>query len=290
MWIIIWVIQSFLNSVWMILTKKVLENKKVWNNIQTLFSRTNHFIIIILLFTFWFFDFNISNWWFSNKDILLLLIATSWLYLTYPLRRTAYANEKISTLQPFSMLFQVFPIIIWFIFIASERANFLTFIFALLASFVAILPNIDLKTFKISKYSLMVLFSSIIKSFQLFATVYFLTKLDPVNFYLLETIIIIIFSLLLLIIKKEFYQFKLINKKYLKLLTSANTVAVWSIIMVLTMYSSLWVVATSLLSLLYIFFVFTLWYIFLWEKPSKKDIIVTILISICIFLWLYFKN
>ncbi len=290
MWIIIWVIQSFLNSIWMILTKKVLENKKVWNNIQTLFSRTNHFIIIVLLFSFWFFDFNISSWTFSNKDILLLLIATTWLYLTYPLRRTAYANEKISTLQPFSMLFQVFPIIIWFIFIASERANFLTFIFALLASMVAILPNIDFKTFKINKYSLMVLLSSIIKSFQLFATVYFLTKLDPVNFYLLETIIIIIFSLLLLIIKKEIYQFKLLNKKYLKLLTSANTVAVWSIIMVLTMYSSLWVVATSLLSLLYIFFVFTLWYIFLWEKPSKKDIITTILISICIFFGLYFKN
>ena len=290
MWIIIWVIQSFLNSIWMILTKKVLENKKVWNNLQTLFSRTNHFIIIILLFTFWFFDFNMSNWTFSNKDILLLLIATTWLYLTYPLRRTAYANEKISTLQPFSMLFQVFPIIIWFIFIASERANFLTFVFALLASMVAILPNIDFKTFKINKYSLMVLLSSIIKSFQLFATVYFLTKLDPVNFYLLETIIIIIFSFLLLLIKKEFYQFKLLNKKYLKLLTSANTVAVWSIIMVLTMYSSLWVVATSLLSLLYIFFVFSLWYIFLWEKPSKKDIITTILISICIFLGLYFKN
>lgn len=290
MWIIIWIIQSFLNSIWMILTKKVLENKKVWNNIQTLFSRTNHFIIIILLFLFWFFDFNITSGGFSNKDILLLLIATSWLYLTYPLRRTAYANEKISTLQPFSMLFQVFPIIIWFIFIASERANFLTFIFALLASMVAVLPNIDFKTFKINKYSLMVLISSIIKSFQLFATVYFLTKLDAVNFYLLETIIIILFSLVLLIIKKEFYQVKLINKKYVKLLTAANTVAVWSIIMVLTMYSSLWVVATSLLSLLYIFFVFSLSYIFLWEKPTKKDTIITILISICIFLWLFFKN
>jgi uncharacterized membrane protein len=155
---------------------------------------------------------------------------------------------------------------------------------------IAILPNIDFKTLRISKYSLMVLLSSIIKSFHLFATVYFLTKLDPVNFYLIETILIIIFSIILLFIKKEYYQFKLLDKKYIKLLISANTVVVWSIIMVLTMYTSLWIVSTSLLSLLYIFFVFTLWYAFLWEKPSKKEIIVTILISICIFLWLYLKN
>ncbi len=290
MWIILWIIQSFLNSLGMILTKKVLENKAVWNNIQTLFSRFNHLIIMLIIIWFWFFDFKLNDSWFTKFDILLLFIATIWLYITYPLRRIAYANEKISTLQPFAMLFQVFPIIIGFIFIASERANFITFIFALLASFIVIIPNIDLKTFKINKYSLMVLSSSIIKSFQLFATVYFLTKLDAVNFYLLETILIIAFSIILLIIKKELNQFKLLTKKYIKLLAIANSVSVVSIIIVLTMYTSLWIIATSLLWLLYIFFVFALGYVFLWEKPTKKDIIITILISICITIWLFFKN
>jgi len=99
------------------------------------------------------------------------------------------------------MLFQVFPVIIGFIFIASERINVLTFIFAILASFIVILPNINFKTFKLNKYSLMVLISSIIKSFHVFATVYFLTKLNAVNFYLIETILIIIFSLVLIVIK-----------------------------------------------------------------------------------------
>lgn len=290
MWIILWIIQSFLNSVGMILTKKVLENKAVGNNIQTLFSRFNHLIILLLVIFLGFFDFKLNNSWFTYTDIALLLIATTWLYITYPLRRIAYANEKISTLQPFAMLFQVFPVIIGFIFIASERANFITFIFALIASFIVIIPNIDLKTFKINKYSLMVLTSSIIKSFQLFATVYFLSKLDAVNFYLLESIIIIIFSVILLIIKREFNQFKLLTKKYIRLLTIANSVSVVSIVLVLTMYTNLWIIATSLLGLLYILFVFSLWYIFLWEKPTKKDIIITILISICITIWLFFKN
>jgi len=290
MWIILWIIQSFLNSVGMILTKKVLENKAVGNNIQTLFSRFNHLIILLLVISLGFFDFKLNNSWFTYTDIVLLLVATTWLYITYPLRRIAYANEKISTLQPFAMLFQVFPVIIGFIFIASERANLITFIFALIASFIVIIPNIDLKTFKINKYSLMVLTSSIIKSFQLFATVYFLSKLDAVNFYLLESIIIIIFSVILLIIKREFNQFKLLTKKYVRLLTIANSVSVVSIVLVLTMYTNLWIIATSLLGLLYILFVFSLWYVFLWEKPTKKDIIITILISICITIWLFFKN
>jgi hypothetical protein len=62
------------------------------------------------------------------------------------------------------MLFQVFPVILGFIFIATERANLITFLSALTASFIVIIPNIDWKNFKMNKYSLMVLASSTIKS------------------------------------------------------------------------------------------------------------------------------
>gem|GEM_PF-1005982 len=116
------------------------------------------------------------------------------------------------------MLFQVFPIIIGFLFISTERENIITFIFALIASFIVIISNINIKNFKINKYSLMVLISSIIKSFQIFATLYFLTKLNPANFYLLESLLIIIISISLMFFKNEFSQIKIIEKKYLKLL------------------------------------------------------------------------
>lgn len=289
MWLILWVIQALLNSIWMILTKKVVENKKVWNNIQTLFSRFNHLIILLLIINLWFFNFDINSSTFWFLDILLLIFATISLYITYPLRRIAYANEKISTLQPFAMLFQVFPVIIGFIFIATERANFITFLFAILASFIVIIPNIDYKTFKINKFSLMVLISSIIRSFHVFATVYFLTKLNAVNFYLLETILIILFSIFLILLKWEFKEFKLLDKKYIKLLTTANTISVWSVLIALTMYTTIWIIATSLLSLLYLVFVYILSYFILWEKPSKKDIIISTLVSICVALWMFFK-
>ncbi len=45
-WLILWIIQSFLNALGIILTKKVVENKRVWNNLQTLLNRWYHFLII----------------------------------------------------------------------------------------------------------------------------------------------------------------------------------------------------------------------------------------------------
>ena len=289
-WVILWVIQSFLNATGMILTKKVVENKKVWNNLQTLFSRFYHFLIIWLLFLIWFFDYNITSAWLTYKDYLLWFISTILLYITYPLRRIAYANEKVSVLQPYAMLFQVFPVIIWFIFIVSERANVVTFLTAIIASAIVIWTSIDYKKFKFNKYALMVLISSIIKSFQVFATLYFLTKLNPTSFYFTESILIIFFSLFLMFYNKEFWEFKLLKKGYIKLLFSTNTIVVTSIILALTMYSSLWVVLTSLLSLLYLAFIYILGYFILWEKPSKKDILVTLAVACCIIIWVLAKN
>ncbi len=288
--LILWILQAFFNASWMVLTKKVVENKIVWNNLQTFFSRSYHLIILSILFLFWVFNYNQTQANLENIDYFLLLLGSIWIYITYPLRRIAYANEKVSVLQPYAMLFQIFPVIIGFIFIASERANIITFLSALLASIVVIAINIDYKTFKFNKYSLMVLFSSIIKSFQIFVVIHLLTKLNPASFYFMESIIILFFSILLMILQKDLSQIKLLTKKYMKLLMFTNTVVITSILFALTMYSSLWVVLTSLLSLLYLVFIYTLSYFILKEIPKKKDVLVTIFISLCIIVWVIFKS
>ena len=273
----------------MILTKKVVENKKIWNNLQTFFNRFYHFLIIWLLFSLWLFDYNYTEANMNLNDFLLLTVATLWLYITYPLRRTAYANEKVSTLQPYAMLFQVFPIIIWFIFIATERANLITFISAIIASLVVIWASIDYNKFKFNKYSLMVLISSTIKSFQVFSVLYFLTKFNPASYYFIETIVVLSISILIISFKKEFSEVKLLTKKYIKLLMFTNSIVIISILLALTMYSTLWIVLTSLLNLLYLAFVYILGYFILKEIPSKKDILVTLFVSVCIIIWVIFK-
>jgi len=289
-WIIMWIVQSIFWALWMVISKLALENKLIWNNLQTLFSRTAHFSIIWVIFVMWFMDNNFSEVHLSSLEWSLFVLSAIALYFTYFLRRAAYANEKVSVLQPFAMLFQIFPVIIWFIFIATERANLVTFLMALLASFIVIIPSIDFKSFKINKYSLMVLLSSTIKSTQLFFILHLLTKFNPQTMYFVESIIIIVLSLIMMTWKKEFWQFKLLTKKYSGLLFTANSIWIVSIILALTMYTELWVVATSLISLLYLVFVYFFWYLILKETPSKKDIMIAILVAACIFIWMIFKN
>lgn len=290
MYLILSILQSFFNATWIVMTKKVLEKKIIRGNLQTFLNRWYHFLIISVLFLIWIFDYNYVEANMTVNDYLLLLTATIWLYVTYPLRRIAYRNEKISILQPYAMLFQVFPIIIWFIFITTERANIITFLSAITASAIVIATSIDYKKFKFNKYSLMVLTSSIIKSFQIFSVLYFITKFNPASFYFTETIIILGFSIILMFIKKEFSDIKLLTKKYIKLLMFTNTIIVIPILLTLTMYSKLWVVLTSLLSLLYLVFIYILSYFILKEIPNKKDIIVAILVTICIIVWVMYKT
>lgn len=274
----------------MVISKLALENKVIWNNLQTLFSRISHFSIIWILFLLWFMNNNYTETQLTNLDWILFVLSALGLYFTYYLRRTAYANEKVSVLQPFAMLFQIFPVIIWFIFIASERMSIITFFMAIVASFIVIIPSIDFKNLKINKYSLMVLISSTIKSCQLFVVLHLLTKFNPQTYYFVESVIIIVIAIAMMMKKKEFWQFKLLTNKYSQLLLLTNVIAIISIILALTMYTTLWVILTSLISLLYLIFVYFFGYLILKEIPAKKDVIIGLLVTVCIFVWIFFKN
>lgn len=289
---LVWILQSFLRALWMIFAKKVWANRQISNNWQNFFSRITHIIVILVLIFFGIFWFKYEIKWeyLTVFNISLFVVAVLAIYITYPLRRIAYLNEKISVLQPFTMLFQVFPVIIWFIFIATERLNVITFLMSLLASFVVILSSIDFKSLKINKYSMMVLASSIIKSIQIFAILYFLKFIPPETLYLTESIAIAILSISIIIFNKEIYQAKLLTKDYIFLMTKTNVILLWSLLIALNMYINLWIVATSLIWLIYLVFIYILWYIFLKEIPAKKDVLVALFVAICVIIWMRFKK
>ena len=211
---LIWVTQAILWALRLVVSKVVFEKKIFWPDFQTLFSRVIHINILLLFFLFWLSNYDMSYKSISLWEWGLFILSSLFLYANYYLKINAYSNEKISTLQPFAMLVQVFPIIFWFIFLASERASLTTFIMALLASFIVIWASIDHKKLKINKYSLMVLFWSLIQSIQIFFIVYLLTKIGPTDLYFTESIILIIISVLFIFLKKEFGKIKFLTKKY----------------------------------------------------------------------------
>lgn len=291
MWYLIWIIQSIFSSISMILSKKVLENKKIWNDLQTFFIRLNYFLFIVIILYFGAFgiSINIPENFFNIWNVWFFIFSTMILYVTYPLRRIAYANEKISVLQPFAMLSQIFPIVIGFIFLASERTSLATFFIALLTSFLVVWFSVDFGKIKINRYSMMVLTSSLIKSVQVFAVLYFLKILSPIWFFFFETIIVMFIATFLLFFNKQRWEIKLLTKDYVKLFLFSNSVAFIALMLNFTLYVEIWIVATSLLNMLYLVFVYVLSYLVFGDKPCRKDLFLSFLIVFAILLSSYLK-
>jgi len=289
MGILLWIIQTFLWAAGKVLTKKMLEQRKIGDNWQTIFNKGWHIIIMIPFIFIWILSFDIPKQELTLFNILLFILWAILIASTYPFRRIAYANEKVSVLQPFEMLFQVFTIIIWFIFIATERANTITFMFAIIATLVVIAWSMQWKKVILNKYSAMIGLGSIIKSGQVFIMLYFIQILSPATFYTLESLIIIVASFALVIGRNQFAELWLLTKKYIWILLISNGVIICAILLSLGMYKNLWVVATSLISLSYLIFVYFFGYVLLKEIPKSKDIIVTFLVVICIIAGMMFK-
>lgn len=287
--IILAISQAIFNSLGMIINKKILENKDISNDWQTFFARLYSFSVILVFIWIWVFTVKYKTDLLTSFNIMLYTVSISSLYFTYWLRREAYMNEKVSVLQPFSMMNWVFSIIIAFIFIKSEQESIITFISALIAFLILIISNIENKKLKINKYSLLILLSSFIKWVQIFASLYFLTLLSPVEFYFLESIVIIFISLFLIIYKKDFVEIKKASKKYFALLFLWNIFILFAKIIELWFLEKLGVIITSLISLIYLCFIYIFSYIILKEKAKKKDIITAFLISICIIIWMLSK-
>jgi len=79
--------------------------------------------------------------------------------------------------------------------------------------------------------------------------------------------------------KKEFYYYRF----------SASIVWVAWDLMWLFLISSLWLVLSILLWFFWLFFTLLLGYFILKDKPSKKNIILSLLVMVLIWIWYYFK-
>ncbi len=285
----IWILQAALNALWLVFNKKIVSNTNIWNHLQIFFMRFVHIFILIILVWFGFLNFSIPTSLLTPLNLAIVLLWTFSLYFTYLLRNVAYRNEKVSTLQPFAMLYQVLPPLISFIFIASEKNSPITFLASLFASIIIIYSSINFKTFTINKYSGMVLLSSIIKSVQMFYMIYLIQFLSQSTFYILESIFVVLIACFFSFRKNEFVWTKYYSWKYLITAFFWQAVILSSIVLSLTMFKTFWVILTSLIGLLYLVFAFLFSYIFLKESPWKKDVIVTSLVSVCIIIWVLFR-
>lgn len=276
------VLQSALNALGTVVTQKVLAKRAVGNDWQTFVARGSNLVVLTAFLSFSAFEFPKAAFETGIAATAgLFLLSTAMVYSTYPLRRTAYMNEKISVLQPFVMARQAFVVIASF-FLLSESVSAITFGSALLAIFVVTLAGTDGLKLAFNRYCAMIFGASLIQALQVLIVVRFVGLWGAAGFYYVESIAIVVISAMLIVARGKFSEWKNMTPDYLKLQVFSNVIALAAVVLTLFFYGTLGVVVTSLVSFLYLAFLYVINYVLSGESPSKKDVLSTMAVLILI--------
>lgn len=282
MTVLLVLIQSALSALGTVVTQKVLVKRAVGNDFQTFIARSGNFLVLSAFLAFSVFEFPRETFETgAYATALWFALSVAMVYSTYPLRRTAYMNEKISTLQPFVMARQAFAVIAAF-FLLSESVSTLTLLSALAAIVVVTLAGTGGFRLSFNRYCGMTLVASFVQALQVLFVVKFVKLWGAAGFYYLECLVIMGVSAILVVSRGKLAEWKAMTGEYLRLQLFSNVVALAAVIITLFFYGSLGVVVTSLVSFLYLAFLYAINYFFQKEIPSRSDVASTVAVLVLI--------
>lgn len=282
-----WIIWALLTSVWDLAYKKsVIVSKSKLSN--SWYQFVSWFFYVLLISFFYFisiiFDFQSITNILILKIISIFFIIWSINVFWWLLSSFAYKNEKISVLTIYQQFETIFTVIFWFIFFSW--ISYISFIFVFIAWITLLLWSFDKQNLKFNKYAFAIMLSSIIYSVKSNLLAFLLISITPLDSILYSNLFTFICALLLVYFKNE--SKKSINKTDKKMVVymifeSFSRILIWIIYAYLI--SEIWIVQTSLLSLLSILTNLVFWYIFFKEIPTKKEYLITFVVISCVILW-----
>ncbi len=277
-----WIINALLWATWDILYKKSLwladwkisdkYYQFVWNFFMSIFVPIIYFFV---------------DWEWFNIYILFLIFLSSILSVVWELfEQYWYKNEKISVLVPFWEFQSIFTIIIWF-FVFTDNST-TSLLFALLAWFTLVLWWLDFKKFKFNKYCLAVTTWALLWAIKYIIYGLLLKYLSEYSILYYNIVVSFLILLLLILINKEIYSYKKISLKLTKYILLENFTRLTVSFITLFLIKELWLVQAVLIWMLYLIASLLFSYIFLKNKPSKKELLVVLFVFIFVTLWSIF--
>jgi len=273
----LWIISVLFSSYALILWKKAL-SFNCPNNLFRLLWLTFWIIFSIIFINFWYNDFS----WLTLNIWILIFLATIISYIRILIWQYVYKREKISTLTPYENINKIISII--FSFLIFWHISIESFLITLFAWFILIWFSINLKTLKIPKFLNLFFINQLLLSFNTIIIWYFLTQITAIDYYILYNLAFLIIALPLVIKYKEYLNLKKLPKTFYKnrfwdsLISDIGTIIMFFII------TDMWLTIWILFSYLYVWITLFLSFFILKDKPSKKDIILTIILSILVWI------
>lgn len=278
------ILSTILSSLWLIVWKKSLEINKT-SQLTFFFLWWIWWLILSFIFLFmWYLKSN-SFWniWLIILTILVILITIP----NTTLSQKIYKTDKISNILPYEQIWKVITIISSFFLF--HDASITSLFIAIITVFVVIWFSIDFKTLKFPKSLPYIIISQTLLTIKTNIIAYILLKLSSVEFYIVSQFLSTIIYFGIIVLQGKIYEFKQ-NKKFYKFRLSASFI--WSVNVLISYFllSELWVVYSILLSFLWVWTSLLFSYIVFKDKPTKKNIIMTIIVLILVWIWFYFKK
>jgi len=228
--------------------------------------------------------FSLSDVYISAFAVVGLIIIID--AIRQPVMQGVYKEEKLSVIVPYLNLSKIFIIVSsFFIF---QDVSYTSFFIALFTVWVIILWSIDIHTFRLPRNFLKILFVETCRATWALLWGWIIVNHWDIVFFNIYVLGAWLFTLFLTITTKQYKDFKNLPKAFW---THREMAALWwfswflSLVVIKNLGLSLWI----LLGFLWIWVTLFFSYIFLWDKPSKKNIILTIIVSLLIWIGYYFK-
>ena len=279
-----WVLSTFLLSFSNIFRKKAMGFKTNIGSFGFMFLGiswwTSVFFVFLLL---WKVNFDVFTLKYVSFTILLSALRISSTLIS----QYVYKREKISDIAPYENLNKILSIIISF-FIFWD-VSIISLCIAILVVVIIFLSSYDFKKKYIPKTIQIFSVNQIIISISTIILWYILLSISAIEYFMIEKVVAFIMLFTIIIISKDLFKFKDLDRKFLQ--TRLTAALLWSISYMMSLYiiSEFGVTINILLSFIFLIFILTFSYLLLWDKPTKKSIIVSIVVVILVWLWFYFK-
>lgn len=287
--IIFWILSSILWAVSWSYRKKSIDLAKLPNWLLALmWPLIWLFVIYLFVFIFWIND-NI----FTDKRVIFLLFLWwvfdwfAWLMEVYVIK-----NTKVSKVLPYASFDKLFVILLGFLFFYWNPGytSFITLLISVLTVIIIMLFSIDYKNLWIEKEVKIYIFVKFLYACTTLIMWRILFEYSTLDIFAVIIFFYILFHTLNnIILKKDFSLLFKQTKQFYKYRFLSSLLWRLSFIISIMIIESSWVLIASLLSFITIVFSVFSMKLILWDSPTPKQIILSILVIFMIWIGYYFK-
>ena len=241
-------------------------------------------IWIYVLFLFWLFDLQLK----SNFDYFIIFALILFFHPVLYIRMYVFSKEKISTLVPYQNISPILTVIFAFIFLWENISHVSFWIFILIISLL-IYSSTRWKSLVFNKNIFIFVGGEfIVAMYNVLVAYVLIWNLTSTYFivYILSCLLIYSWIVFLQYMMSKF-QSELDKTFYTYRLLSSMWWTSWLIwIILITEY---WIIVTTLLWFFWLAVTLLSSYLIYRDIPSKKDLLVTITVSVLVEIWFLFR-